>query len=41
MLKTKLTHPEILQALARAGHGSRVLIADGDYPVGTMIGKKR
>ncbi len=32
MLKTKLLHPEILSALATAGHGSRVLIADGNYP---------
>lgn len=32
MLKTKLLHPEILSALARSGHGSRVLIADGNYP---------
>lgn len=32
MLKTKLIHPEILSALATAGHGSRVLIADGNYP---------
>ena len=35
MLKTKLTQPEILDALAGAGHGSRVLIADGNYPVST------
>ena len=32
MLKTKLLHPEILSGLARSGHGSRVLIADGNYP---------
>lgn len=35
MLRTKLTHPEILNSLARAGHGSRVLIADGNYPFAT------
>lgn len=35
MLKTKLLHPEILQALASNGHGSRVLIADGNYPFTT------
>ena len=35
MLKTKLLHPEILSALGKAGHGSRVLIADGNYPVAT------
>ncbi len=38
MLKTKLIHPEILYALGKAGHGSRILIADGDYPVSTTAG---
>jgi len=32
MLKYRLTHPEILAALGSAGHGSQVLIADGNYP---------
>ncbi len=35
MLKTNLLHPEILSALGAAGHGSRVLIADGNYPFST------
>ena len=35
MLKTKLLHPDMLAALGRAGHGSRVLIADGNYPFAT------
>jgi L-fucose mutarotase len=35
MLFTGLLHPEMLSALARAGHGSRVLIADGNYPCAT------
>ncbi len=35
MLKTKLLHPEILRALGGAGHGAKVLIADGNYPFGT------
>jgi L-fucose mutarotase len=35
MLKTQLLHPEILHALAGAGHGSQVLIADGNYPAST------
>ena len=35
MLKTTLLHPEILSALGRAGHGTRVLIADGNYPFTT------
>jgi L-fucose mutarotase len=35
LLKSQLLHPEILRALAAAGHGSRVLIADGNYPAST------
>jgi L-fucose mutarotase len=35
MLKTQLLHPEILAALGSAGHGSKVLIADGNFPFGT------
>ncbi len=38
MLKTPLLHPEILAALAGAGHGSLVLIADGNYPASTTRG---
>jgi L-fucose mutarotase len=38
MLRYRLTHPEILAALASAGHGSRVLIADGHYPFATASG---
>lgn len=32
MLKYELTHPPLIEALARAGHGDRLLIADGNYP---------
>ena len=35
MLTTQLLHPEILGVLGAAGHGSRVLIADGNYPFST------
>lgn len=35
MLKTNLLQPEILYALASAGHGSRILISDGNYPHST------
>ncbi len=35
MLKTRLTHPEILRALAMAGHRAKVLITDGNYPHST------
>jgi len=31
-----LLQPDILSALARAGHGSCVLIADGNYPFSTQ-----
>ena len=36
MLKTRLLHPDILQALGEAGHGARVLVADGNYPLATQ-----
>jgi L-fucose mutarotase len=35
MLRTPLIHPEILGALAAAGHGSQVLISDGNFPHAT------
>jgi L-fucose mutarotase len=35
VLRYRLLHPEILAALGAAGHGSRVLIADGNYPFAT------
>lgn len=35
MLRYRLTHPTILAALASAGHGSQVVLADGHYPVAT------
>jgi L-fucose mutarotase len=38
MLKSRLLHPEILEALSRAGHSSKILIADGNYPFSTQIG---
>ena len=38
MLKTSLIHPEILRIIARAGHHSKILIADGNYPASTKRG---
>jgi L-fucose mutarotase len=38
MLKTTLLHPEILRVCARAGHHSKILIADGNYPSATKRG---
>ena len=38
MLNTSLVHPDILAALARAGHHAKILIADGNYPVSSKKG---
>jgi len=38
MLRYHLTHPEIIGALAAAGHGSTVLLADSNYPHATAVG---
>jgi len=38
MLRHRLIHPEIIEALAAAGHGAKVLIADANYPASTQLG---
>jgi L-fucose mutarotase len=38
MLKHTLLHPQISLVLARAGHFSKVLIADGNYPAWNTLG---
>lgn len=38
MITGPLVHPPLLEALASSGHGSGVLIADGNYPYLTAIG---
>ena len=38
MLAYKLINPPIINALAMAGHGAKVLIADSNYPASTKIG---
>lgn len=38
MLKVDCINPEIVSALAYAGHGSKVLIADGNYPLAQKTG---
>ncbi len=38
MLTTSLIHPGMLAALAAAGHGATVLLADGHYPASTAVG---
>ena len=40
MLRSSLLHPQILSALGRAGHGSRILIADGNFPASTTLGPR-
>jgi L-fucose mutarotase len=40
MLKSELIQPEILEALGRAGHGAKILIADGNYPFSIHTGPK-
>ena len=35
MLKSQLLHPTILEALGSSGHGSKILIPDGNYPFNT------
>ena len=35
MLRSTLIHPEILKALGSAGHGSIIVLADGNYPFTT------
>lgn len=38
MLTTKLIHPQIMTALSKCGHGSKILIADGNYPLAEKSG---
>ncbi|MEW5626781.1 RbsD/FucU domain-containing protein [Streptomyces hydrogenans] len=40
MLLTGLLHPGILEALAGAGHGALVLLADGHCPASTAVGER-
>lgn len=43
MLKYRLTHPEVIGALAGMGHGGQVLIADSNYDIlgNTPAGAKK
>lgn len=38
MIHGQLIHPHIISALAMSGHGSKVLISDGNYPHWTKRG---
>ena len=37
MLYGPMTHPQFLRALAAAGHGSKILLADANYPHTTGV----
>ena len=37
MLKQTLQHPPLLGAVAAAGHGARILLADGNFPISTAV----
>lgn len=37
MIASRLIHPDILSALARAGHRSRILITDAHYATSTAV----
>ena len=39
MLQHTLIHPLLLEAIGAAGHGARILIADGNYPASTKCGE--
>jgi len=39
MLKQRLIHPDLLEVLAAAGHGAKVLITDANYPASTQVGE--
>ena len=38
MLKHTLIHPKINEIIGRAGHHSKILIADGNYPCSSTLG---
>ncbi|MFQ3579638.1 MAG: RbsD/FucU family protein [Bacteroidales bacterium] len=40
MLNTTILHPEILRVLGTAGHGAGIVIADGNFPFGTIPGSQ-
>ena len=39
MLTTKCIHPEIMRVLSLCGHGDKILIADGNYPLHAKTGE--
>lgn len=41
MLTTGCIHPDIMAAIALCGHGSKILIADGNYPLAARSGNAK
>lgn len=41
MLTGKLIHPELIHQLSLCGHGSKLLIADGNYPLAEKTGSAK
>lgn len=41
MLTGKCIHPELMAAVALLGHGDKVLIADGNYPLASKTGEAK
>lgn len=40
MLTSNLLHPAILRAIAACGHGDKILITDGNYPLDSDVNEK-
>lgn len=38
MLKTACIHPDIMKVVSLCGHGDKILIADGNYPLNSKSG---
>lgn len=41
MLLGKLIHPQLISAISRCGHGDKILIADGNYPLASKSGDSK
>lgn len=38
MLKTSCINPDIMRVISRCGHGDKILISDGNYPLASKTG---
>lgn len=41
MLLGDLIHPELISAISKCGHGDKLLIADGNYPLASKSGESK